>query len=379
VRIAYVARSVLPAPTANSIHVMRMAGAYASRGHEVSLYVPGARGLAARGAVDPFDYYGVARAFRIRRVREVLPGIDTVNYGVAFPLTVAASRPHLVHARTLLPAARLASLYKVPTIFELHNHLPANRRWRRHFARLVGSAALAAVIVITEALADLVRPELPARVKLIVAPDGVERARVEADMGRGVARERLGLPQDGRFLAVYAGHLYPGRGIETIIAAARQFPEAFFYVIGGDPERVSLYRERARGAANAVFTGHRPPAEVPLWLAAADALLMPYGGRVETVGGGDTSAIASPLKMFEYLAAGRPILASTLPVLREVLRDGENAVLLPHDRPEEWAAALRRIAADPGGVAGMAAQARADAAHYTWEGRAQRILAAVGV
>jgi glycosyltransferase involved in cell wall biosynthesis len=85
------------------------------------------------------------------------------------------------------------------------------------------------------------------------------------------------------------------------------------------------------------------------------------------------------MKMFEYLAAGRPILASTLPVLGEVLADGVNALLLPHDRPERWAEALARLAAEPELAATLAARARRDASGYTWEERNRRLLAGCGL
>ena len=79
------------------------------------------------------------------------------------------------------------------------------------------------------------------------------------------------------------------------------------------------------------------------------------------------------------MAAGRPVLASTLPVLREVLIDGENALLLPHDEPGSWSEALERLAADPALSAGLGECARAHARRYTWESRARLLLAGCGL
>ena len=84
----------------------------------------------------------------------------------------------------------------------------------------------------------------------------------------------------------------------------------------------------------------------------------------------------SPLKVFEYMAAGKPILASDIPALREILRDGETALLLPPGEPEAWAAAARALLRDPGRAAALGARARAAfLAEYTWDARAARILA----
>ena len=84
----------------------------------------------------------------------------------------------------------------------------------------------------------------------------------------------------------------------------------------------------------------------------------------------------SPLKLFEYMAAGKPILASDIPALREVLRDGETALLLPPGDAQAWAAAARRLLADPPAATALGARAQADfLATYTWEARATGILA----
>jgi glycosyltransferase involved in cell wall biosynthesis len=88
----------------------------------------------------------------------------------------------------------------------------------------------------------------------------------------------------------------------------------------------------------------------------------------------------SPLKLFEYMASGRPIVASDLPVLREILSDGENALLCPPDSVEAFTAAIRRLRDEPGLGARLAEQAWRDVQTYSWDERARRVserLAAV--
>jgi glycosyltransferase involved in cell wall biosynthesis len=101
--------------------------------------------------------------------------------------------------------------------------------------------------------------------------------------------------------------------------------------------------------------------------------LLPYGRRVEASSGGDIAAFLSPMKLFEYLACGRAILASDLPVLGEVL-NAANSLTLPGDDAPAWAAALGSLSADPARRQARGAQARRDAANYTWERRAARML-----
>ena len=125
---------------------------------------------------------------------------------------------------------------------------------------------------------------------------------------------------------------------------------------------------------NVILTGFIPNADLPLYQAACDVLLMPYQKHVAASSGGDIAAYLSPMKLFEYLACGRAILSSDLPVLREVLNP-DNAVLLDPEDVEGWAAALRLLQNDAHLRAMLGEQARRDAALYTWEARAGAILA----
>jgi glycosyltransferase involved in cell wall biosynthesis len=100
---------------------------------------------------------------------------------------------------------------------------------------------------------------------------------------------------------------------------------------------------------------------------------MPYGRTIATSGGGNTADYCSPLKMFEYMAAGRAILSSDLPVLHEVLND-KNAVFCQPEVVSDWLPAFSAIIADKGRRETLAGQARQDANQYSWQVRAQRAL-----
>jgi glycosyltransferase involved in cell wall biosynthesis len=112
---------------------------------------------------------------------------------------------------------------------------------------------------------------------------------------------------------------------------------------------------------------------LPLYQAACDALLMPYQRRVAASSGGDIARYLSPMKVFEYMAAGRPILSSDLPVLKEILSP-QNALLLPAQDTPAWAAALQTLQTDPDRGRLLAEQARQDVQRYTWKRRAEIIL-----
>jgi glycosyltransferase involved in cell wall biosynthesis len=172
------------------------------------------------------------------------------------------------------------------------------------------------------------------------------------------------------------GHLYAGRGAELFLGLAARFPQASFIWTGGRAEDVAAQRGRAgqAGLDNVRFSGFVPQGEVPLHQAAVEILLMPYGRAIAGSSGGNSAEICSPMKLFDYLAAGRAILSSDLPVIREVL-DEDSAVFAPPENEAGWADALGRLLADADLRARLSARAAEKAVQYSWRSRQARILA----
>lgn len=209
---------------------------------------------------------------------------------------------------------------------------------------------------------------------VILAPNGVEAERFADLPAPQQARRSAGLPEATTVLC--AGHLYAGRGADLFLRLAGELPKAQFVWVGGTPGDVEQWRVRAsaQGLENANFTGFIPNQQLPLYLAAADVLLMPYEHTIAiSSGGGNSALISSPMKMFEYLATGRAIMASDLPVFREVLSDS-NAVLVPAEDAAAWSESLRTLLRDDARRSKLAAQARADSLRYTWVARASHAL-----
>jgi glycosyltransferase involved in cell wall biosynthesis len=164
-----------------------------------------------------------------------------------------------------------------------------------------------------------------------------------------------------------------------MLALARRFTDLRFLWVGGEPAAVSAWQSRLADEQvyNVRLTGFVENARLPLYQAACDVLLMPYERRIAVSGGGDTAEFANPMKAFEYLASGRPILASDLPVMREVL-DPELALLLPPQDEAAWADALAAMLDDPARRRSMGEAARTAAQGYSWQARAEKALAGLG-
>jgi glycosyltransferase involved in cell wall biosynthesis len=205
----------------------------------------------------------------------------------------------------------------------------------------------------------------------IIAPDGVDIERYCDLPQTDSARRQLNLPEAPTVLCT--GHLYAGRGADLFLKLAEKFPQARFVWVGGRPADVEVWKGRAANLTNVTFTGFVPNQWIPLYQSAADVLLMPYGRTVTTSSGGNTAEICSPMKMFEYMAAGRAILTSDLPVLREVL-DETIAVFSPLEQAEAWEAALGGLLTDPQRRQALGQSARSAVEQYSWVNRAQRVL-----
>ncbi len=381
--IHYVANTRLPTEKANGYQTMKMAEALARLVRPLVLWAPVRfRSREMRGVRDPFAYYGVRRCFRIRMV----PSIDLITplgrslppllgravfwlQGWSFSLCTAL-------AALVLPGevwysrdvyfyylfAPVARRLGKRVYLEAHHALPRLGPWRR-----LALGAGDGLVAITAGLAeDLVAWGAPPE-RVVVLPDGVDLAAFAGLPDRLEARRRLGLDAE-RPIALYAGHLYPWKGADTLIEAARRLRGADVVVVGGTEE--DRRRLSAKAGPNVRFVGHLPPAEVPPWLAAADCLVLPNSAR-EAI----SRRYTSPLKLFEYLAAARPIVASDLPSLREVLADGRSALLVPPDDADALAAGIDRVLADPALGATLARGASDLAGEYTWDRRAARLAA----
>ncbi|HWC09959.1 MAG TPA: glycosyltransferase [Acidimicrobiales bacterium] len=381
-RITYVSNSEIPSRTANSVQVMKMCQAMAQSGHDVTLLAPGGsvERLEAVGSV--WHHYGVSPAFRIRWLaipRSLPDPLPSYLYAArAAAYCCSKGKASLVYARHLFGALAAARMRR-RVVFEAHD-LPVTygRLGPRWFERLLEQASLERLVVTTHALQEFLDerwPDLLTGNDVVVAPNGVDLERFEQLPDAAEARRRLGIASRG-FVAGYAGQLYAGRGIEVLLELARRRSDIGFLVVGGDPDAVKAYKDAVtrQQCTNVTFTGFVASPELPLLLAACDALLMPYQPLVTVAGGRVNEAgWMSPLKVFEYLASGRAILASRLPVLREVLND-DNAVLVNATDIDAWESALDRLTRDDQWRKSLGTQARRDAERYTWKHRVETCL-----
>jgi glycosyltransferase involved in cell wall biosynthesis len=351
VKILYLSDAQIPSRSSNSMQVMRMCEAFARLGHEVELVharAPAERPEGYQG--DLAAFYGVDVRFRLRPVGLPFAAPRALR-AVPLAALLARRRAAVVYARSLLGAG-LAAVLRRRVVAELHDE-PIS--WPV-VARLDGAVA------ISGALRDRVLAEgaLPPE-RVIVEHDGVDLERVNPrNLERDAARAALGIEAPDGPLVVYTGRAIAGKGVDVLVEAAER--------IRGRVLVVGRVYDDALRASNAVrFGGFVPPARIPEYLAAADVLVMPTTPSLAY------AAYSSPLKLFEYMASGRPVVAADLPALREVVEHERNALLYPPYDADALAACVERLWRDRALAERLAAQARRDVQPYAWERRAERI------
>jgi glycosyltransferase involved in cell wall biosynthesis len=235
-------------------------------------------------------------------------------------------------------------------------------------------------VILTQALKSDLLQEYPSIFrcsKMIVAPDGVDLEQFQDLPDPQTARKRLRLELGTNLVAGYAGSFIPGKGVDLIYELACRCPQVMFLLMGGEPEKsVALFRNQVErdGLRNVTLTGFIAQTDLPLYLAACDVLLLPNRRpAVKTYFGDNFVRWTSPMKLFEYMAAGRMIIASDLPVLREVLHD-ENALLCPPGDLDSWERALRQTTENEVRRQTLASRAKQEVVRYAWASRVVRCL-----
>ncbi|MEK7108847.1 MAG: glycosyltransferase family 4 protein, partial [Patescibacteria group bacterium] len=296
-------------------------------------------------AESAFAYYGVKENFKITK----LWCLDTVSWGwVGFWL----------ESVTFAKIAFFYLFFKKGTFYTREEFLAyllvlMGKRvvWEAHMGQknfFVRSLIKRRVqmVVISQGLKNLyiglgVREE-----NILVAHDGVDVAQFDIKADKTEAREMLGLNIDAK-IAMYTGSRYAWKGTDTLEQAGKLLPGVRVLVVSGKPYR-----------------------EIPLYLQAADVLVLPNSAKEEI-----SKTYTSPMKLFEYMAAGKPIVASDVPALREVLDESACYFFAP-DNAESLAAAIGAALGDPEAPT-KAARAREEVKRYTWDARATAVLAAL--
>lgn len=360
-KLLYVANVRIPSERAHSAQIMKTCEALARTGAELTLLVPDRKTLITE---DPFRYYGVTTTFPIMR----LPVWDLVHRGfwgflIEQATFIFSARRFLKHFPNDVIYGRdewvlwgIRGAARAPLVWE--SHVGA---W--NFAARALTRAIKKFVVISEGLKRIYAGRGVPLTKILVAHDGVDLGAFTRLPTPPEARKILGLPE--KATAMYVGSLGGWKGTETFFKAASFAPEIQFAVVGGKKHEVEALRRRYPKVR---FLGERPYRDAPLSHAAGDCIVIPNTGRDPV-----SAHMTSPLKVFTAMAAGRPIVASNIQSLREILDESEALFVTPDD-PAAFAEGIRAALRDTGEARRRAQNARRAAERFSWDARAKRIV-----
>lgn len=367
-KLYYIVNARMPSEKAYGIQIAKMCEAFIEHGVELELCIPRTR----RAHIPLQEFYGL----RVPVPTRILAGLDWYGRGsIGFALSSMVFMASACFY--LLRRKGSASLYTIdmdpysfsplallgmPIAVEMHSPKRSNILTRLFFRK--AGHIITTNPLIKEKLADVfdLTPE-----RFIVEPNGVDPEAFEAP-SQEEARTALGLPKEAK-IVLYVGRFYDWKGMQALqkAAVALEGKGITTYLVGGSQE---AFEAVTGGPSRPLhFGGSVQHADIGRWCAAADALLV-LGTRANEF----SYRYTAPMKLFEYLAAGRPVVAADTPALRSLVSEREVAFYTPDD-PDDLARTISLVCLDPGKSEQAAAEGLRTAREHTWSRRAERIRA----
>lgn len=381
-KLLYLLNQRLPTEKAYGLQIAKMCSNFARLENvKLELLYPSGRNQIKESI---FEYYGIKEAFKVDKIWTpyfYLPGrLEIIAFSIKSIISAlilareALSRnPDFIYSRDELPLY-LLSFFRRNLVFEAHK-MQTSRTFM--YRRLMKSKIK--LVVITNSLKDRF-VELGFDVKnILVASDGVDTEVINQEENKSSnkesARNILNLSL-GKKLVVYTGSLFRWKGVYILADAAKLLPEVLFIVVGGDErgdeKELRDYLDR-NNIRNVTVTGYIKSEEtVRSYLVVADVLILPNSAKDKV-----SQKYTSPLKLFEYMASRRPIVASDLPSLREILNEN-NSILVKPDDALALAEGIKKILGNSALSGQISNLAFEDVKQYTWEKRVQSVIIFIG-
>ncbi len=378
-KILYFANVRIPTEKAHGLQIIKTCEALVDQGAEIELILPTRRNKYLK-KIGIFDFYNIEKRFKFKKIFCLDPWwLIFVKQGLYIKIQTTffilslffylLFKPQKADFSFYTRDEQLLSLlqfFSKKVFWETHNLSKNSGRYLKYWQKCAG------IIAITKGLKnDLINRGLKEN-KIIVAPDGVDLKKFNPPAGgqnsKSEIRKEMDLPLDKKII-MYTGNLYGWKGADILAAAAEFLPtDTLIIFIGGSWFELAEFKKRYSEIKNIKILSFQKPEKIPAYLKTADVLVIPNSGREEI-----SSRYTSPLKMFEYMTSGVPIVASDLPSMREILND-KNAVLIKPDEPQELARGIKKVLQETDLSAKIATQAQKDVQNYTWQKRAKKIL-----
>lgn len=371
-KLFYIANSRIPTEKAHGYQIAKMCEEFADAGLEVELLVPTRKNSIEKNL---FEFYNLKNNFKVKLIsvpdffkhEKYLGGLAFYLQSLAFFIKLLLEK---FDKETVIFTRNPEIIWQFSirgekTIFEAHGWPENNQSLFKFFLRGADKIVCNSHGTEKEFKKSGLQPTL-------VAPNGVDLKKFLIPGERGEFRRELGLPNNKKII-LYLGHFYNWKGVDTAIATAYLMKEKqniAFVFVGGSDKDVTKYKKLAAEKAmnNVLFCGFQEKKIIPKYLKCADVLLLPNSACSN-----ESVHYTSPIKMFEYMASGQPIVASELPSIREILNEN-NCLFFEPDNAADLAKKIKQALNDPVLAEKLSTQARQDVEQYDWDKRARKII-----
>lgn len=359
-KIFYLANIRFPTEKAHGIQIAKMCESFGLK-NKVVLIIPWRFNSIKQ---DIFDYYRIKKNFKIVR----LPSLDLIALQIP-------KIGYIIQSFTFYISVFIYLLFKKSNVLYTRDWFLGFRR-RNSFLELHTLPKYSVnqrikkfkgIIAVTQTLKNKLIKKGITENKIMVAPDGADIKQFDIQISQEEARKKMSLPLD-RKIILYAGHLYKWKGVDVLAEAAKYLNNHLIVFIGGTKKDIKIFTSQFKNYKNILILGHKIYSEIPLYLKAADVLVLPNSAKEKI-----SRYWTSPMKMFEYMASRRPIVASDLPSIREVLNKN-NAILVEADNQKELIDGIKKSLENSDFSDKILTRAFQDVQQYGWVNRANNIL-----
>ncbi len=365
-KIDYLATANIPSKSANSLQIIKMCEALSLLGHEVNLFIPNYDTI----EVSTYKYYDLKKKFPIIRVGNKIKKINKIN-NFFLPLKIVfqslKKNKNQIYITRNLVISFFLILLKKKHIFELHDDLYIFGKkiaFTYSIFNLINSKYISKVVFITHSLKKFITKKYGYnKNNFEIIPDATEIKNFEKLKNK--RRLRIG----------YIGSVYKSRGIETVINLAKRDHKNDYFIYGGS--KSDLEKIRFKISRNNTFLHSQVSyKKIKKILIKMDVLLLPYTKKVTVSGDiGNIYNFMSPMKMFDYLGSGKIIISSNIPVLKEILKDKKNSILIKNFlNVQSWLFEINKLKFNKYRNYLLCKNAFDTGTKHTWKKRAEKIL-----
>lgn len=355
---------------ANINSALQNVSALANIGHRVTLYTV-RQNKSLEAQINDIKkaclFYNVQQNFKIKIVGVApwpakLKGLRLRLNAYLMARAIKKEKHSFVWSRHIFPAIACVN-QNLPLVFEHHTML--TKGIKKGLDQIKMNPHFLKFLAISERHKDIIAKDLP-KDKILALHSGADAA-----ISSFIPKKEMIKPGN---IVTYAGSFYKGRGVELMVQVAKLLPDFTFNCIGASEQDFEVYKKELESCGNLVFVKKVPRGKLIELLHASDCLVAPYTSDCETVDGVKTIDYASPMKIVEYLFVGKPIIATDIGAIPEILTHGQNGLLVPENDIDALSSSIERVFADKDLQKKLSINAKRSAKRFLWDERVKTIV-----